>query len=255
MPEYAKFSETARATPLVMIHGLLRPIDFFAPAARLDNISVHTPDLLGYRRYRDAAGQLTLATQAAHVAQYIKLHVNEPCYALGHSVGGAIAMLLARQEPVLVKGVISAEGNFTLNDAFWCRHIAPLDADAWAAEYAQMQRAPSDWLRKNDIEPNEERLAWADAILSNQSAAAVQSMAQAVVKETADPAFLTEVRGLLDKKIPVWLLAGEKSASGWDVPTWVRQAAHTYVTIPETGHMMMLEKPKEFCDALRSMLY
>jgi|SRR6218665_329335 len=241
--------------PLVMIHGLLGPIDFFAPAACLDNIPVHTPDLLGYRRYRDATGQLTLAAQAAHVAQYIKMHIDEPCHVLGHSVGGAIAMLLARREPTLVKGVISVEGNFTLNDAFWCRRIAPLDAGVWAAEYARMQHAPAAWLGESAIVQNEERLAWAKTILGNQPAATVQAMAQAVVKETAEPAFLAEVRGLFDNKIPVWLLAGERSATGWDVPDWARQAARAYVVLPKTGHMMMLEKPKEFCGAVRSMLY
>lgn len=241
--------------PLVMIHGLLGPIDFFSPAERLSDIPVHTPDLLGYGRRGDAAGPLTLAAQAAHVARYIKTHVNESCYVLGHSVGGAIAMLLARQEPQLVKGVISVEGNFTLNDAFWCRRIAPLDASAWAAEYAQMQGDPVAWLGKSGIEPNEERLAWAEAILANQPHTTVQAMAQAVIKETAGPEFLEDIRALLDRKLPVWLLAGERSAAGWDVPGWVRQAVCASVVLPGAGHMMMLEKPGQFCSTLRSMLY
>lgn len=242
-------------TPLVMIHGLLGPIDFFSPAEYLDDISVHTPDLLGYGRHCDATGPLTLAAQAVHVAQYIKEHVNEPCYVLGHSVGGSIAMLLARQEPRQVKGVISVEGNFTLNDAFWCRRIAPLDAHSWTAEYTQMQSDPVDWLGKCGIEPNEERLAWAKAILTNQPHTTVQAMAQAVVKETATPEFLEDIRALLDQRVLVWLLAGEKSASSWDVPDWVRQAARASVVLPNSGHMMMLEKPRAFCSTLRSMLY
>lgn len=242
-------------TPLLMIHGLLGPIDFFAPADYLGEIPVHTPDLLGYRHHSDATGQLTLAAQAAHVAQYIKTQVNEPCYVLGHSVGGAIAMLLASQEPTLVKGVISVEGNFTLNDAFWCRRIAPLDASAWAAEYGQMQHDPVAWLGKSGIEPNEERLAWAEAILTNQPHTTVQAMAQAVIRETGCPEFLEDIRALLNRKTPVWLLAGEKSAAGWDVPGWIRQAVRASVVLPDAGHMMMLEKPKEFCSTLRSMLY
>ncbi|KAF0812235.1 2-succinyl-6-hydroxy-2,4-cyclohexadiene-1-carboxylate synthase [Andreprevotia sp. IGB-42] len=242
-------------TPLVMIHGLLGPIDFFEPATLLRDIPVHTPALLGYgHQGDDISTPLTLAGQAAHVARYLQQQVNQPAYVLGHSVGGAIAMLLASQYPHLVKGIISVEGNFTLNDAFWCRRIAPLDAATWAAEYAQTQSDPVAWLDKGGIIADKQRLQWAKTILANQPASTVQAMAQAVVKETAEPAFLEHIRKVLTRT-PVWLLAGEKSAAGWDVPDWTRKAARASAILPGTGHMMMLEKPKEFCGALRGMLY
>lgn len=241
-------------SPLILIHGLLGPIDFFAPAELLDGIPVHTPDLLGYRHNRELGGPLTLKAQAEHVTQYIKTHVNEPSYVLGHSVGGAIAMLSAHLEPVWVKGVICVEGNFTLNEAFWCSRIAPLAAKKWAAEYATMQCDPVGWLERSGIHPDKQRIAWASAILTNQPASTVQEMAQAVVKETAAPEYLATIRTVIDRQVPVWLLAGERSAAGWDVPDWIRQAARESMTIPGTGHMMMLENPKEFCAALRSFI-
>ena len=57
-----------KETPLVMIHGLMGSIDYFSPHTRMEGISVHTPDLIGYGSRADAdARSITLANQAASV--------------------------------------------------------------------------------------------------------------------------------------------------------------------------------------------
>lgn len=241
---------------LVMIHGLLGSIDYFLPSDRIGDITVHTPDLLGYgRRQADAGtGTLTLDRQARHVIAYVRERVGKPVWLLGHSVGGAVAMLAARLEPSLIRGVISVEGNFTLNDAFWCRKIGAMSAEDWAVEYADMQSDPERWLRNGGIEPTAERIGWAAAILQNQPHATVRSMAHAVVTETAVPEFLQQVRSVIDSGMPVALLAGETSAAEWDVPDWVRASAKEHAIQRGTGHMMMLEAPAEFCRIVRTLV-
>ena len=136
------------APALVMIHGLLGPIDYFGPQSFLPEFELHTPSLPGYGlEPKNWNGQApSLRSQAAWVAQYLRSRVARPAWLLGHSVGGAIAMLAAGLVPELVKGIVNVEGNFTLNDAFWCRKIAAMSDEAWAAEYRRMQADPTAWL-------------------------------------------------------------------------------------------------------------
>ena len=104
---------------LVMIHGLVGSLDYFDPRSRLANVVVETPDLLGYGSHRESEPtRLTLAAQAEHVAGVISRLDAARVWLLGHSMGGAVAVLLADRWPDLIAGLINVEGNFTLKDAF-----------------------------------------------------------------------------------------------------------------------------------------
>lgn len=238
---------------LVMIHGLLGSISYFSPQSHLPGTMVHTPDMIGYGKRADVGGAVNIETQAADIAHYIQERIGQPVWLLGHSIGGAVAMLVADLVPRLVQGLISVEGNFTLNDAFWCKRIAATDEKEWAGEFRVMSADPLAWLQRGGIAPNEERLGWAKAILQNQPHGTVQSMARSVVTTTGRPAYLELVRRVVDRT-PLYLLAGEKSASGWDVPDWARAAAKQYALQPNAGHMLMLEDPTLFCKAVGHMM-
>ncbi|WOD19953.1 alpha/beta fold hydrolase [Paraburkholderia kirstenboschensis] len=98
----------SKAMPLVMIHGLFGSQSFYAPNRRIAGVDVHTPDLIGYRALGDSAVEpITLAGQVAHVIRYMQERVGAPSVLLGHSVGGAVAMLVAASAPDLVCGVIN----------------------------------------------------------------------------------------------------------------------------------------------------
>lgn len=243
-----------RDIPLIMVHGLFGPLHFFQPAIRLSSVAVHTPDLLGYGVHA-APSELSLAVQANEIVRFLHALDSGPCHLLGHSVGGAVAMLAAALAPQLVKSVISVEGNFTLDDAFMCRRIAPLPAVEWQAELQRIQNQPADWLAKGGIVATSERLQMANCILHNQSAATLQAMARAVVKETSDPAYFNTLRKLMRFGTPLHLVAGSRSAGSWNVPEWVRQEAASDLVLPECGHMMMLEEPDLFCNSLLQLLY
>lgn len=240
---------------LVMIHGLFGSQRFYAPSRRIAAVDVHAPDLIGYGALKDEVAEpITLAGQAAHVVRYVREHVGAPSVLLGHSVGGAVAMLAAASAPDLVRGVINVEGNFTLDDAFWCRKIAGLDAVAWQAEHARLVADPEGWLRNGGIAVTPQRLEWARAALANQSRETIQAMARAVVAETGAPDFLSRIRMVVERGTPLFMLAGERSASGWHAPDWARAAARSYVIQPEVGHMMMLEDPDGFCEIVGGMV-
>lgn len=244
-----------KAMPLVMIHGLMGSLNFYAPHERIRTVAVHTPDLIGYGQLRDVREpEITLASQTAHVVRYLNEQVDEPCVLLGHSVGGAIAMLAAEASPERVQGVINVEGNFTLADAFWCREIACLSDEDWRTEHTRLVADPEGWLTNGDVAITPQRVEWARGALANQPRETIQAMARAVVAETGDAGYLPRIRSVVERGTPLLLLAGERSASGWDLPDWARAVALDYVVQKDVGHMMMLEQPDEFCRIVENMI-
>ena len=236
-----------QAPALLMIHGLVGSQEYFDPAARITGASVHTCDLLGYGTLRDVSpDRLTLAQQADHVLAYLHEAGCERAWLLGHSMGGAVAMLAADRAPEMVSGVINVEGNFTLKDAFWSSRIISKTPEQWATEYERMQQDVGGWLTCCGVEPTTRRVEWAGMILAHQPPATVYRMSRALVEETQRPEFLQTVGRVIDRGLPVHLLAGEKSAAAWDVPDFVRRTAASYAEQPAVGHLMMLEDPDTF---------
>jgi pimeloyl-ACP methyl ester carboxylesterase len=199
-------------------------------------------------RNRSIGEGIGLHALAAEIVRVLREEVGRPAWLLGHSVGGAVMMLAAAQAPELVLGLISVEGNFTLKDAFWCARIAAMPDADWAAEYGAMEDDPAAWLERIGIEASDLRIAWARDILSNQPLETIQAMARSVVDVTGQPAYLEGVRRVLGSGVPLYLLGGELSAAGWDIPEWVLALACKSLVQPKAGHMMMLEDPAAFCN-------
>ena len=239
-------------SPLIMVHGLLGPLHMLNVDRHFRGREVLCPDLLGYSA-RPLPPSLSLDAQAEEVARLIR-GLGRRCHLLGHSVGGAVVMWAAHKAPECVQSLITVEGNFTLDDAFMCRRIAPLPAKEWARQWQLTQQDAAAWLTQAGIAVTEDRLRMARIILGHQSAETVQAMARAVVHETANPRYLKIIHQVLDGGTPLHLLAGERSAKGWHVPPWVRAYAHSDRVMPGCGHMMMLEDPARFCEILSEIL-
>lgn len=240
---------------LLMIHGLVGSLHYFDPQARMSGAVAVTEDLLGYgRRSNVSPERLTLIAQADHVARRIDELPCEKLWLLGHSMGGAVAVLAANRRPKRTRGIINVEGNFAEKDTFWSRRIAARRPDEWAEDYRAMQDDSAGWLERCGVRPDPQRVAWADHILENQPAGTVYTMAKALLRETLCPEYLDVVRRVVERGVPMHLVAGEKSAADWGVPDFVHHAAASYTEQPDVGHLMMLEAPGEFCRILASIL-
>lgn len=240
---------------LLLVHGLVGSLDYFDPARRITRASAHTCDLPGYGSLSSAPpDHLSLDYHADHVVAYLRELGCERAWLLGHSMGGAVVMLAADRAPELIEGIINVEGNFTLEDAFWSGKIISKTPDQWADEYRSMQNDVAGWLTRCGVEPDGRRVAWAADILANQPPATVYAMAKALIEETKPPGYLDTVRRVMDRDQPVHLIAGQRSASAWALPHFVRRAAASYTEQPNVGHIMMLENPDTFCSLVESCL-
>lgn len=240
---------------LILIHGLVGSLRYFDPQSRLPGVSIIAEDLLGYGAQATVHAEgLTLSAQADRVAGWIDHSDDEKVWLLGHSMGGAIAVLAADLRLERVRGIINVEGNFTEKDTFWSRKIVAKGPREWAEQYRLMRSDPADWLRRCGIEPDARRVDWARQILDHQPAGTVHAMAKALLDETLRPGYLEVVRRLLDRGLPMHLIAGAKSAADWGVPGFVRRAAASHTEQPDVGHLMMLEAPAGFCDLVASLV-
>ncbi|MFK3737092.1 alpha/beta fold hydrolase [Massilia sp. TN1-12] len=240
--------------PVVVVHGLFNAFAPIAPQRLLPGVDVRMPDLAGYGRLRSVDAGIDLPSQARALADFLRDEVGRPAWLLGHSVGGALAWLVADLVPERVRGIVNVEGNFTLKDAFWCGRIAALPEAEWAAEYGAMEDAPGAWLERMGIEASDEHVAFAREMLANQPYTTLQRLAQSVLDVTGSPDYLERVRRVLLRGTPLWLVGGEQSAAGWDIPEWVLAAARAIHVQPKTGHMMMLEDPSGFCAIVARIL-
>jgi len=241
---------------LFLIHGLLGPLEGVLPPPPISlRLDVRYARLPGYGSLETRPpDDLTLDSQARAVLAQLSVGTSAPAWLLGHSVGGAIALRVAALAPERVAGVISVEGNFTLADAFWCRHIAGLEPDAWRREHAAMIADAGAWLARAGMAETSQNLANARRTLSFQSAETLRAVARAVVADTGTPAFLEDARRSVARGLPLHLIAGERSASDWHVPGWAREMAGSSRLVGGVGHMLPIEDPTAFWLSTRDAL-
>lgn len=232
--------------PILLVHGLIGSLRDLVPVFASCGATAYAPDLIGYGELRSASrAEISLHAQVAHLMNWLDLHGINQVHLVGHSVGGAVAMLFAHGHPDRVASVISVEGNFSLADAFWSASVAQMGADEADEMMAGFKADLPGWLGRSGITPTEEHLATAMRLLSNQPASTVQATAQSVVSTTGAATYERIVRSVFDSSLPVHLIAGERSRSGWAVPDWAMASAASE-TLLTGGHLMMVENPQTF---------
>ncbi|WP_322013213.1 alpha/beta hydrolase [Paraburkholderia sp. J12] len=236
--------------PVVFIHGFIGTFE----AGEVEAPYV-APDLLGYGEHRSTPfAQISLPAQVEHIATVLQSRFGtESVDVVGHSVGGAIAMLFAHAYPERVRRVVNVEGNFTLDDAFWSASVGRMTPDEAETMLAGFKADPLQWLRGAvpDAAPTMGDVArrWLD----HQPASTLRAMGQSVVAVTGRAAYLDALREVFQHH-PVYLLSGERSLPGWNVPDWALSESAGSATLKGCGHLMPIENPAAFSAAIRGFL-
>ena len=88
----------ARAPRLMFLHGFLSSRNAWAPLRReLSDLETLAPDILGYGRAAHSGADYTLDETVAHLRRVVE--AEQPTHVVGHSMGGIVALALARELP------------------------------------------------------------------------------------------------------------------------------------------------------------
>ena len=251
----------AQAKPIIFIHGLFailaQPQAPHTPSVSqfLSPNPVSIPDLPGYGTNRHyPPDDISVGAAADFISAHMHALGYDQAHLVGHSVGGAVAVVVASRYPEAVASIVSVEGNFTLKDAFWSQQLARMDRSEADALLESYRADPRAWLAGAGVDATAEQVELAVHSLEAQPPSTLQAMARSVVQTTSDASYLQEIATILDRSIPFHLVAGSRSRKGWDVPEWVLQRATSVTIQPSAGHMMMLEDQHRFLSIIRQII-
>lgn len=241
--------------PIVFIHGLYQTPYTSSVFDTLAPNPVMIPDLPGYgEQQAQHASEVSVGAAADFIHARMHSLRYERAHLVGHSVGGVVAVVMADRYPKAVASLVSVEGNFTLQDAFWTKKLARMDEHEAAAMLAAYRAHPEMWLTGAGLDTTPENLVLAERILTAQPAATLQAMARSVVQVTAEPAYLQSIAALIERGVQFHLVAGERSHASWDVPQWALERATSVTIQPNVGHNMMLEDQAAFLSIIRRLI-
>ncbi|MGF6787733.1 alpha/beta fold hydrolase [Paraburkholderia sp. 35.1] len=236
--------------PVVFVHGFIGTLDvtgYELPHA--------APDLLGYGEHQNVPfNAISLPGQVEHLRAFVDARFgSKPVDVVGHSVGGAIAMLFARTYPEYIRRIVNAEGNFTLEDAFWSASVGRMNQSEADAMLADFRADPLAWISSSVTTSAPYVGEIAARWLAHQPASTLRAMGQSVVTTTGKDDYLRLLEQVFDRH-PVYLLSGEHSRKGWNVPDWASKKCAGDYTIANSGHLMMLDNDVEFSAAIKRFL-
>jgi len=240
----------SNTSPVVFVHGFIGTLDitgYELPHA--------APDLLGYGEHQAVPfDAISLPGQVEHLRAFVDARFgSKPIDVVGHSVGGAIAMLFAHTYPEYVRRIVNIEGNFTLGDAFWSASVGRMSQSEADAMLQDFRADPLAWISSSVTAPAPHLSGIAARWLAHQPASTLRAMGQSVVTTTGNDDYPTVLEKVFDRH-PVYLLSGERSRKGWNVPDWALEKCAGDHTLANCGHLMMLDDDVAFSAAINRFL-
>jgi esterase len=208
------YTDRGNGTPVLLIHGSLN--DYRSWTAQVDEFARHHRVLaLSLRHYFpeawDGKGEdFSLAQHALDVAEFIRALRLDKVHLVGHSRGGAVAYLVARDTPNLVRSLVLAEPR-GLEDLLDQKEIAEDGARSNEALFQALQEN----LRKGEKEAAAR--AFVDGLNGAGAWAAMTPLQRMIILDNIATAIDNgELPGMRREDIakfdfPVLLVRGEKS--------------------------------------------
>jgi len=257
-------SEPRHGLPVVFIHGYAAMIEHWKriirPVAR--EHTFYALDLYGFGESDRPGGPATRERWAKQVADFIREVVGGPAVVVGHSMGGVVAIEVARRYPELTRGLVLVNSSgmqvterppsqfdmmmmAALGAPLVGETMASLFTNPLSVEWSVRQGLMSAYHRKEQV--TDELVETFSAPLRRHGAASYLAVSRnfqgliidAVAGEISAPALL--IWGAEDRSIPPSDAEAIKRRA-------LPQAE--LAILPDTGHCPFDETPELFCEAL-----
>lgn len=231
-----------RRSWLICLHGLQSNRQMFEALlvdSRFANFNILSLDLVGFGDSSKPEGfDYDLLSQARTVLAAIQVYSVEHAIWIGHSLGGMIATLVAREAPSYVTALVSLEGNLTFADCTKSAEVASVSFEAFQGQYFSMIQEivqagvtgerRADWMRSTP-----------DYVFYRSS--------QSIVKWSRSGELLREFE---NHTVPKLLMKGA-------VSQFRSQPKGPFVRIqeiPKSGHFIMLDAPEDALATISSFI-
>ncbi|MCP4405828.1 MAG: alpha/beta hydrolase [bacterium] len=236
---------------LLLIHGLgcsLKYWDCVFDAGELSHYRILAVDLPGFglsekpERYDyQLPSQGRLVFELLHALQIREFSL------VGHSMGGAIAILMALQQPQLIRKLLVIEPNLLASHAQLSRQIVEYTEAAFIKRYEEFRLSAIDTVKYWFVNLQQRDLDEYIGELLKTTAVSMYRSANSLLSETSEPGLAHVFRQM---SIPRHFLIGEETTKVKPVPEEFRNGGVNTVVVPGVGHMMMVDNPSLFTQTL-----
>jgi pimeloyl-ACP methyl ester carboxylesterase len=138
---------------ILLLHGAIGAKSQLFPLAEIlkQNYKVHLLDFSGHGGKPFSTKAFSIPLFADEVNEYLQEHKIAKTHIFGYSMGGYVAMYLAKQEPQLVNRIITLATKFYWDEAVAAKEVKMLDGEiieqkvpAFAAQLKERHQ-PNDW--------------------------------------------------------------------------------------------------------------
>jgi 3-oxoadipate enol-lactonase len=250
-----EYDEKGSGVPVIFIHGYPLNRRMWEPQleALSDIARVIAPDLRSHGRSESVPGMNTMDVMAKDIKELIEnLDIQEPVVLAGLSMGGYISFAFYRSYPEMVKGMILAATRATADSID--TKVSREEAAAIALESGSdtiIEKQLPKMLAPITLETKPQIVEHAREIMSDISVQAIvadlrgmlnRQDSTPLLKNIACPVLV--IQGAEDQLIPMQEFDLMKNEIG---------NARSQI-IPEAGHLLNLEKPEQFNEAVREFI-
>jgi pimeloyl-ACP methyl ester carboxylesterase len=251
---YHDYGDPSQPT-LVLIHGLGCSLKYWQcvfDAPEFSGYRIVALDLPGFgMSAKPDTFDYDLHSQADITAELLRI-LQVPTYTvIGHSMGGSIAILLARAHPERIQRLVVIEPNLRASDAHLSREIIRQSEADFVAHYETFTQIAVTTVQSWFVNSHRADLEEYIRELLKTTPISIYRSARSLMTVTADEAFL---RHFLTLSVPKDFLMGAETLKIRQVPARFAGSDVNTVIVPGVGHMMMVDNPALFNRTLASIL-
>ncbi|GAB3463247.1 alpha/beta fold hydrolase [Actinophytocola sediminis] len=253
-----RYLSTGEGQPVLLLHGIARSLDDWAEQHELlDGFRVISVDLAGFGESDPLPGKASLPPLAEFVKDFLDaIGETRPVHAIGNSLGGAVAMVLALRYPERVRSlVLAASAGFGREVTIALRILAlrPLGRLLLRPSRKGAYRVERALFRDRAF-VTEERLARGFTYAGRPHGARVLlelSRSLGTFRGVSEPWRTAVLTATATAAVPTFVLWGTHDlilpAIHLDAAKAALPHARTHL-FPDTGHMPQIERAAEFAE-------